>query len=353
MINKRCFTRNWIETKQKDIKADPILIEKAIFGFELLLGLVKSGINFVFKGGTSLMLLLPEVKRLSIDLDVITEENDDTLVTVFNNITKGGVFKRWEEDKRIVAHEIPKHHFKFIYDSPMEKRELYILLDIVQMNSPFPKAVEKTILHDFIEVEEEIKVKIPTVNGLTADKLTAFAPTTIGIPFGKDKSMEIIKQLYDLGILFEYINDLKEINSTYKKIAKAEASFRKLNLPVKDFLNDSIDVSFLLCQLDFRGSIENSYTRELRDGVKRIKSHIIGGKYSMADAKNDASKIVCLASLIKDRRLDINIEKLRQKRLDINTIKNILLPERFAILNKLKITSPESFYFWAIATQAI
>jgi hypothetical protein len=353
MIAKKCLTSQWIKNKQKEIKADPILIEKAIFGFELLLNLVKSGIHFVFKGGTSLMLLFPEVKRLSIDLDIITEENDDTLVTVFNNITKGGVFKRWEEDKRILAHEIPKHHFKLFYDSPMDERELYILLDVVQMNSPFPKAVEKTILHDFIEVEEEIKVTIPTVNGLTADKLTAFAPTTIGIPYGKDKSMEIIKQLYDLGILFQYITDLKEIRDTYKKIAKAEASFRKLNLPVEDFLNDSIDVSFLLCQLDFRGGIENNYTRELRDGVKRIKSHIISGKYSMSDAKNDASKIACLASLIKDRRLDINIEKLRQKRLDINTIKNILLPEGFAILNKLKITSPESFYFWAVATQAI
>jgi len=31
------------------------------------------------------------------------------------------------------------------------------------------------------------------------------------------KRLSIIKQLFDLGILFEYITDLKEISQSYKK----------------------------------------------------------------------------------------------------------------------------------------
>jgi hypothetical protein len=85
------------------------------------------------------------------------------------------------------------------------------------------------------------------------------------------KRLSIIKQLFDLGILFEYITDLKEISQSYKKIAEIEASYRDMSLPTDTFLSDTIQASFLISQLDFHGSIENDYTRELRDGIRRTK----------------------------------------------------------------------------------
>ncbi|MBK7097825.1 MAG: hypothetical protein IPH58_05105 [Sphingobacteriales bacterium] len=44
------------------------------------------------------------------------------------------------------------------------------------------------------------------------DKLTAFAPNTTGIPYFKkddSMSMEIIKQLYDIGNLFDAVTDIE------------------------------------------------------------------------------------------------------------------------------------------------
>jgi hypothetical protein len=111
----------------------------------------------------------------------------------------------------------------------------------------------------------------------------------------------LTKQLFDLGILFEYITDLKEVSQSYKKIAEIESSYRNMSLPADEFLRDSIQASFLISQLDFHGSIENDYTRELKDGIRSIKSHIIGGKYSFSNAKEDASKVACLAFLIYGR----------------------------------------------------
>lgn len=70
MIDRRCFERKWINDKHRETNADPILIEKAIFAFELLGNLVESGTNLIFKCGTCLMLLIPELKRLSIDIDI-------------------------------------------------------------------------------------------------------------------------------------------------------------------------------------------------------------------------------------------------------------------------------------------
>jgi len=353
MIKKKCFENDWITNKHKELKADPILIEKAIYAFELLGSLIDNDVKLIFKGGTGLMLIVPELKRLSIDIDILNESDSESLSNAFNRITKEGVFNRWEEDKRTLNYKIAKKHFKFFYNSSTEKRESYILLDIVQSNYSFLNTTEKSINLPLFEVEKEIKVKVPTINSYFGDKLTAFAPKTIGIPYGKNKSMEIIKQLFDLGILFDHITSLKEISQIYKKISKTEASYRDINTPINIFLDDSINASFLICQLDFRKSTIDNYTKELREGIRRIKSYIVGGKYSLLNAKEDASKVACLASLIRDDRLDIDIKKIKLDKKYLDKIKDVDLPEDFNILNKLKVISPESFYLWAIATKVI
>ncbi len=353
MIKKKCFKSNWITNKHKEINVDPILVEKAIYAFELLGDLIESDVDFIFKGGTGLMLLIPGFKRLSIDIDIMSESDNKNLNNTFNRITKEGVFNRWEEDKRSLNYKITKRHLKFYYTSYIEKKESYILLDIVQSNYSFFSTIKRSIILPLFEVEKEIKVIVPTINSYMGDKLTAFAPNTIGIPFGKSKSMEIIKQLFDLGILFDNITDLKEISQTYKKISQIEASYRDIISPINIFLDDSINTSFLICQLDFRGSIKNDHTKELQDGTRRIKNHILGGHYSLLNAKEDASKVACIASLIRDKRLSTDMKKIKLDRKDIDRIKDINLPGEFSILNKLKAISPESFYFWAIATKII
>ncbi len=350
MIKKKCFEKNWIISKHKELRTDPILIEKAIYAFELLGNLISNRIDLMFKGGTGLMLIFPEIKRLSIDIDIVSNAKEKELLTAIDRITTASVFNRWEEDSRIFNHKIDKKHYKFYYDSVLEKRESYILLDIVSSDYSFVNTLEKTVEVPLFEIEKEVKVRIPTVNSYIADKLTAFAPRTIGIPFGKNKSMEIIKQLFDLANLFTKIDNLIEIENIYTNIAQSEALYRNLDKPVDSFLQDSIETSFLISQLDFRKCIENDYTKELRDGIKQIKSHIIGGKYSLLNAKENASKIACLASLILNKQTSFDIKELEFKEKIIAKIREIELKNEFAILNKLKPISPESFYLWAIAT---
>jgi len=79
----------------------------------------------------------------------------------------------------------------------------------------------------------------------------------------------------------------------------------------------------------------------------------VGGKYSLLNAKEDASKVACLASLIRDDRLDIDIKKIKLDKKYLDKIKDVNLPDGFNIINKLKVISPESFYLWAIATKVI
>ena len=79
----------------------------------------------------------------------------------------------------------------------------------------------------------------------------------------------------------------------------------------------------------------------------------MGGKYSLLNTKEDASKVACLASLIRDDRLDTDIKKIKLDRKYLDKINDVNLSGEFEILNKLKVISPESFYLWAIAANLI
>lgn len=62
---------------------------------------MNEGLNFIFKGGTSLVLLLDEIKRFSVDVDIITEEDKEMVETVLNKIIENqDLFKRVEENIR-------------------------------------------------------------------------------------------------------------------------------------------------------------------------------------------------------------------------------------------------------------
>ena len=69
MISKESLHIDWIKkVSSANRKADKILVEKVIRALMLLEGLVKQNLNFVFKGGTALMLILDSSKRLLIDI---------------------------------------------------------------------------------------------------------------------------------------------------------------------------------------------------------------------------------------------------------------------------------------------
>ncbi len=75
-------------------------------------------------------------------------------------------------------------------------------------------------------------VNVPSVEDVLGDKLTAFAPETTGIPYyknGDSKAMEIIKQLYDIGSLFDCAKDIGVTIEAFKRIVLVELGYRNPN----------------------------------------------------------------------------------------------------------------------------
>ncbi|WP_338712430.1 nucleotidyl transferase AbiEii/AbiGii toxin family protein [Lacticaseibacillus paracasei] len=90
----------------------------------MLENITDTHLKFIFKGRTCLHLLLREIKRFSIDIDIIitNEISKDALSSTFQTIIDQSLFTHFEEQLRYRS-EIPKAHFKFFYPSPLDDTE--------------------------------------------------------------------------------------------------------------------------------------------------------------------------------------------------------------------------------------
>lgn len=153
-------------------------------------------------------MLTEHPQRLSTDIDIIVEPGTDVERYVME-AAKIFPFKSHEKQVRQGKNKIEKVHYKFIYASPLLKKDFYILLDIVFMENPYTTIIEREISNDILLIDgTPSKVVMPSADCILGDKLTAFAPHTTGIPLGVDKELEIMKQLYDVRTLSEQLHVL-------------------------------------------------------------------------------------------------------------------------------------------------
>jgi hypothetical protein len=338
MIDKDTFELNHINSIRLKLKRDPILIEKMVYAFGLLEILSLSGLKFIFKGGTSLILLLKQPKRFSTDIDIlVTEENE--LDLVLNRLTSFKPFIEFEEHiRKQNATQLKKRHFKFFYTSPVLKRKASILLDVVIQKNTYSSLVQLEIENEFIIVDKEpSRVVVPKVECILGDKLTAFAPKTTGILFGRSKSLEIIKQFYDIGVLYESSEDYDLVIRTYESAVKEEMNYRSLTCEIKDVLKDSFLATLTICSRGKLGYI-NEY-KEFEIGVGLIEGHIFNEKFTMEKAVYHACEILYIyARMLNDKSID--------KIIDVESYEELLiLNSQYNVLNRIKKISHNKFAY--------
>jgi hypothetical protein len=103
MVSNESFTRVWLESfinpKAKK-KIQPDLLEKMIHALALLDNLAQLDIDYIFKGGTCLTLLLEPANRFSIDVDITTPIAQKDLEKVLDRIIETSHFTSWTPDER-------------------------------------------------------------------------------------------------------------------------------------------------------------------------------------------------------------------------------------------------------------
>lgn len=205
MIDIDILSADWIAEKRMKFSKDPSLMESMIYALYLLEQLQLSGLDFIFKGGTSLLLLLDEPKRFSVDIDIILNPRitRSELEGILSKIVEESVFEKVELDiRRSYIGEIPKAHYKFIFLSSFANRGVHgdvvsipereILLDIVFEDTHYPCVVDRRVETEWLlQLGDPVIVKTPDVNSITGDKLTADAPNTTGVPYNVGKERKL------------------------------------------------------------------------------------------------------------------------------------------------------------------
>lgn len=340
MINK-----NIIDDTRKQIKfSDRGIFEKAVYAFRLLAGLLKYYPDLVFKGGTSILLHIFPPARFSIDIDILLNKKDkDTLESNLKKlVAESDLFISVEEDKR--ESNIPKAHYKFYYKSHYVREQQYILLDIVFCEYPYHKTIEKELKgHPLVLIETEAVANVPTPDGLFGDKLTAISPRTIGLPLNEKREMEFVKQVIDLGNLFDLLTDVRDIKNTFVNTLKLENSFRRTNHKKDEIINDIINVAFKYSQHLLKGSKTAAKEIErVNSGLKRVGNHLVS-KYTQSDLKFAFARIAYICCLIQQEN-----DKVIIKTIDYPTLSDMRLKGKYEILEGLKKTNPQAYFYWVL-----
>ena len=367
MIENKSFTKEWLDTfraKKEHKGINVTILEKMVHAFSLLEHLKIEGLDFVFKGGTSLVLLLEEGNRFSIDIDIISSTEREPLEKILDAVVANSHFKSHTlNERRSYKEGVPKAHYTFEFDSDYNPNvPVTILLDILFDSPHYPELIESSIEIPWLSVNEPIiSITTPSVNSICGDKLTAFAPETIGIPYYKGDqlfAMEICKQLFDLGKLFENITAMAMVKKSFSAFAKAELSYRSSdkdfsgrNLKETDVLWDAIDTCAIIAKRERNPTKETKKKfDELNRGIRSFGSaFLMTGNFRIEEALAASARLAYLnAILLQDEITEIEYYKGQ----DISKL-NIEKAD-WAFLNKLKRQPDKSiFYYWFKAVELL
>ena len=283
MILEKCFTDEFIISRAGSNIEKKKIYEKVVYAFYLLEKLANLKYDFVFKGGTSLMLLLKTFNRFSVDIDVLMNPEDQEGICADIYSLKDQKFIRVEEDIRKTS-DIIKRHFKFYFKSLYEtgdgNNETYVLLDIVFDDMKYVELSKYKINSCFVETDDPyVEVNIPSIDEMLGDKLTAFAPNTIGVLYKRpnqrrSKHIEIIKQLYDVSKLYDKMNDLELVKQTYITVANVQIKNRGLSLTYKDTLKDTVETCKFIITQNKNNTDKENYAI-LKKGYDGFKNYTV------------------------------------------------------------------------------
>jgi len=194
-----------------------------------------------------------------------------------NFVKQDAIFSRYERDIRADS-KFPKAHYKFFFNSiyKNDDQDGYILLDAVFEDNPYLNIELKEIRNSVLpSIEPYIQVYLPSITDIMIDKLTAFAPHTIGVKFERlsddgslwDHSREVIKQWFDVNELYQKCTVFKDLDTRYIKLSDFEIRQRELFIDYRECLMDTYRV--VSCYLS-RGKTDPSIYEKLKKGVRRL-----------------------------------------------------------------------------------
>ncbi len=120
--------------------------------------------------------------------------------------------------------------------------------------------------------------------------------------------------------------------------------FRGSQFTHEDVIGDILDVAWKYSQWMLKGA-DSSFKEinSINRGLERISNHLVGGVDSAA-LKVIFGKIAYILRLLQAEKSDEII-----KDIDALSVQDMRLEEKYKILERLKVISPEAYFYWVSA----
>lgn len=363
MFQAKHYTAEWIQQQRVALgNCDPAILEKCVLALTLLGRLVESGLPFLFKGGTSLLLHIPEPRRLSRDIDIVCGEPAATVDAVLEAVGRQAPLLRHEPDPRDDTRLPRRRHFKFFYRSALKRNpESEILLDVVEESHEAHDVVTRPIRTNILIPEREIQVRVPTVESLLGDKLTAFAPHTVGIHIRRDDGspgdvQQVAKQLFDVGVLMDVATDFEAVARTYDRVQALENGYRGGGHTREASLDDTFNASLLIMARKSAHHPQFPDAELLHEGFLRLKGHLTRPEDGGLEARRTlAAKAAALAAHLRaNRPLNLAATRYTGSADQLAHLKATSVngtPHSW--LEAARSTNPEAYHYWVLAMRAL
>jgi hypothetical protein len=294
------FGREYIESHR--FGASARLAEQAVHCLELVAALAKEGLDFQFKGGNSLLLILDHPRRFSIDVDIATNEPRERIENCLDLICKPDKrFLRWTLRPHKTKPRLPMASFYIFHKSYyVNEDDAFVMLDVQLRRSPYATECKQVVSGDIYR--SKTKTEIPLPSSIIGDKLLTLGPCTLGIPVGKGKAAQRLKHVYDVSMLLDMKPDLTEIRKAFFACLEMENTIQEKNISADDLLTDTL--GFLICaaKIKFPSDVNlqdvPSVTRETVEGLVPFSEHLFEKGYSWDSLQRDAARAAaCMAAV--------------------------------------------------------
>ena len=334
------------EFRDKFQKLDTIILEKMVYAMYLLEKMQNEGLDFIFKGGTALAILYNEPKRFSIDIDIMTETSIDELESCLDRIIKDSRFNNYNLDEdRSYKNGIKKAHYYVTFISNIEKKESHIMLDVIYVPNFYKNIIMKPIKSIFLDIDDnDTMIKVPSFDSIMGDKLTVFAPNTSGYLYNRGLELQIMKQLFDVGYLFEEIKDFKEVALVFFEKVKVLNEYFNIDFTQEEILNDIIQTCLLLSKRGVHLSdIENEKFNELGRGIDQMNNFLIKKPFHQDIAIDFSARVALIANKIFHKDFT-QFESFDE---EAKTAKYLIDNPKYNFLNKLKnLPGVRPIFYW-------
>jgi hypothetical protein len=160
-------------------------------------------------------------------------------------------------------------------------------LDIVFEKSPYLHARPYEINMKWLKIKEpKVFVSVPSPEEMLGDKMTAFAPLSIGKLYSEGRYVEICKQLYDIAFLSRIAEDKQLIKDSYLAVSSIEIENRKGTFSQEFAQEDSLEALRLILSEGHRPTGKENF-QYLQKGKKGLEDFLVekyGGQEWLRDA---------------------------------------------------------------------